>query len=100
MPMQRICHGIVRVRQVDLCSPASEADGPSVRLAGCAVLAAGVVNRRTPTRFGRRVDRGGTQPRWVMDGNYTSRRPVECAVSVRDTVIWFDLPRQTACSAS
>jgi adenylate kinase family enzyme len=34
------------------------------------------------------------QPRWIMDGNYTSADG-ELRREVSDTVIWFDLPRST-----
>ncbi len=34
------------------------------------------------------------QPRWIMDGNYTSAWG-ELRRDVSDTVIWFDLPRAT-----
>src|SRR5215470_5398132 len=34
------------------------------------------------------------QPRWIMDGNYTSAAG-ELRREVSDTVIWFDLPRAT-----
>jgi adenylate kinase family enzyme len=34
------------------------------------------------------------QPRWIMDGNYTSAEG-ELRRDMSDTVIWFDLPRST-----
>ena len=37
------------------------------------------------------------QPRWIMDGNYTSAEG-ELRRDVCDTVIWFDLPRAACMS--
>jgi adenylate kinase family enzyme len=47
------------------------------------------------TEFGRRVTDAACQPRWIMDGNYTSHGGGEIRRSVADCVIWFDLPRRT-----
>jgi adenylate kinase family enzyme len=44
--------------------------------------------------FRERVTEAARQPRWIMDGNYTSHL-VELRRDVSDTVIWFDLPRRT-----
>jgi len=45
--------------------------------------------------FGRRVTDADCQPRWIMDGNYTSHGGGEMRRRVADCVIWFDLPRRT-----
>ena len=44
--------------------------------------------------FRERVAEVTRQPRWIMDGNYTSAWG-ELRRDVSDTVIWFDLPRAT-----
>ena len=44
--------------------------------------------------FRERVTDAARQPRWIMDGNYTSHL-VELRRDASDTVIWFDLPRST-----
>jgi adenylate kinase family enzyme len=44
--------------------------------------------------FRERVTEAARQPRWIMDGNYTSHL-VELRRDVSDTLIWFDLPRRT-----
>jgi adenylate kinase family enzyme len=45
--------------------------------------------------FERCVTEAARQPRWIMDGNYTSSGAGEVRRSLADTVIWFDLPRRT-----
>ena len=45
--------------------------------------------------FDERVTEAAHQPRWIMDGNYTSTGAGELRRRVADTVIWFDLPRRT-----
>jgi adenylate kinase family enzyme len=47
------------------------------------------------TEFRERLAEAARQPRWIMDGNYTSHL-VELRRDVSDTVIWFDL-RRSAC---
>ena len=42
--------------------------------------------------FKQRVAEEARQPRWIMDGNYTSHAG-ELRREVCDTVVWFDLPR-------
>ena len=44
--------------------------------------------------FRARLSQAALQPRWIMDGNYTSHL-VELRRDACDTVIWFDLPRRT-----
>ena len=44
--------------------------------------------------FRERLEKATRQPRWIMDGNYTSAAG-ELRRDVCDTVIWFDLPRAT-----
>jgi adenylate kinase family enzyme len=44
--------------------------------------------------FRQRLAEATRQPRWIMDGNYTSAAG-ELRRDVSDTVIWFDLPRAT-----
>jgi adenylate kinase family enzyme len=44
--------------------------------------------------FRERVTEAARQPRWIMDGNFTSHH-VELRRDTCDTVIWFDLPRRT-----
>jgi adenylate kinase family enzyme len=44
--------------------------------------------------FEARVTEAACQPRWIIDGNYTSHGG-ELRRSVADGVIWFDLPRRT-----
>jgi adenylate kinase family enzyme len=44
--------------------------------------------------FRERLADAARQPRWIMDGNYTSYL-VELRRDVCDAVIWFDLPRAT-----
>jgi adenylate kinase family enzyme len=46
------------------------------------------------TEFRARLAEVTRQPRWIMDGNYTSAEG-ELRRGVCDTVIWFDLPRAT-----
>ena len=43
--------------------------------------------------FRERVTKAARQPRWIMDGNFTSHL-VELRRDACDTVIWFDLPRR------
>jgi adenylate kinase family enzyme len=43
--------------------------------------------------FRERLEEATRQPRWIMDGNYTSAG--EQRRDICDTVIWFDLPRAT-----
>ena len=43
--------------------------------------------------FRERVNEAARQPRWIMDGNYTSSGSGELRRHSSDTVIWFDLPR-------
>ena len=47
--------------------------------------------------FRERVTDATRQPRWIMDGNYSSHL-VELRRDASDTVIWFDLPRSTCSS--
>jgi adenylate kinase family enzyme len=47
--------------------------------------------------FETRVTEAACQPRWIMDGNYTSHGG-DLRRRVADAVVWFDLPR-TACMA-
>jgi adenylate kinase family enzyme len=44
--------------------------------------------------FRDRLTEAARQPRWIMDGNFTSHL-VELRRDACDTVIWFDLPRRT-----
>jgi adenylate kinase family enzyme len=44
--------------------------------------------------FKQRVTEAARQPRWIMDGNYTSQAG-ELRREVSDTIIWFDLPRSS-----
>jgi adenylate kinase family enzyme len=44
--------------------------------------------------FQERLTEAARQPRWIMDGNFTSHL-VELRRDACDTVIWFDLPRST-----
>jgi adenylate kinase family enzyme len=44
--------------------------------------------------FHERLGAAARQPRWIMDGNYTSHL-VELRRDACDTLIWFDLPRAT-----
>lgn len=44
--------------------------------------------------FRQRLIEAVLQPRWIMDGNYTSHLVAERR-GASDTVIWFDLPRRT-----
>jgi adenylate kinase family enzyme len=46
------------------------------------------------TEFRARLAEATRQPRWIMDGNYTSAEG-EARREACDTVIWFDLPRAT-----
>jgi adenylate kinase family enzyme len=46
--------------------------------------------------FRQRVTEATSQPRWIMDGNYTSRGAGELRRRLSDTIFWFDLPR-SAC---
>jgi adenylate kinase family enzyme len=45
-------------------------------------------------QFEKRVTEAAGQPRWIMDGNYTSHGG-EIRRGIADGVIWFDLPRRT-----
>ena len=45
--------------------------------------------------FAKRVTEVTHQPRWIMDGNYTSSGAGELRRSTADAVFWFDLPRRT-----
>src|ERR1700750_1180183 len=42
--------------------------------------------------FHARLTEAAQQPRWIMDGNFTSHL-VELRRDACDTLIWFDLPR-------
>ena len=44
--------------------------------------------------FHARLTAAAQQPRWIMDGNFTSHL-VELRRDACDTLIWFDLPRAT-----
>ena len=44
--------------------------------------------------FHERLSAAARQPRWIMDGNFTSHL-VELSRDACDTLIWFDLPRVT-----
>jgi adenylate kinase family enzyme len=44
--------------------------------------------------FHERLSAAARQPRWIMDGNFTSHL-VELRRDACDTLIWFDLPRAT-----
>jgi adenylate kinase family enzyme len=44
--------------------------------------------------FRQRLTEAARQPRWIMDGNYTSH-VAELRRDVSDAVIWFDLPRSS-----
>lgn len=45
--------------------------------------------------FDARVTDAAHQPRWIIDGNYTSSGAGELRRSTADAVFWFDLPRRT-----
>ena len=45
--------------------------------------------------FDARVTDAVHQPRWIIDGNYTSSGAGELRRSTADAVFWFDLPRRT-----
>jgi adenylate kinase family enzyme len=45
--------------------------------------------------FETRVTEAVRQPRWIMDGNFTSSGAGDFRCSVADAVVWFDLPRRT-----
>jgi adenylate kinase family enzyme len=45
--------------------------------------------------FDARVTDVAQQPRWIIDGNYTSSGAGELRRSTADAVFWFDLPRRT-----
>jgi adenylate kinase family enzyme len=45
--------------------------------------------------FDARVSEAAHQPRWIIDGNYTSSGAGELRRSTADAVFWFDLPRRT-----
>lgn len=45
--------------------------------------------------FNARVTDAAHQPRWIIDGNYTSSGAGELRRSTADAVFWFDLPRRT-----
>ena len=90
----RSCHGIVGVRQVDICATAVGDDRHSLRFAGCAVLEARL-GRLRQCRVRKRVAEIARQPQWVMDGNYTRNGAGELRRQSSDTVIWFDLPRRS-----
>jgi adenylate kinase family enzyme len=45
--------------------------------------------------FDARVTDVAHQPRWIIDGNYTSSGAGELRRSTADAVFWFDLPRRT-----
>lgn len=45
--------------------------------------------------FEGRVTEAARLPRWIMDGNYTSRGAGELRRSTADAIFWFDLPRRT-----
>src|SRR5260370_35143760 len=47
-----------------------------------------------PAEFEKRVTEAACQPRWIMDGNYTSHGG-EIRRRVADAVFWFDMPRRT-----
>ena len=47
------------------------------------------------TEFDARVTDAAHQPRWIIDGNYTSIGAGELRRSTADAVFWFDLPRRT-----
>lgn len=44
--------------------------------------------------FRARVDEFTRQPRWVVDGNYTSHGVADIVWPRADTVVWLDLPRR------
>ena len=46
--------------------------------------------------FSQRVAEAASRPRWIMDGNYTSRGAGELRRRLSDTIFWLDLPR-SAC---
>jgi adenylate kinase family enzyme len=48
-----------------------------------------------PIEFDTRATEAARQPRWIMDGNYTSSGAGELRRSMADAVFWFDLPRRT-----
>ena len=45
--------------------------------------------------FERRMIEAAQQPRWIMDGNFTTHGAGELRRQLADTIIWFDLPRST-----
>lgn len=45
--------------------------------------------------FQRRMIEAVQQPRWIMDGNFTTHGAGELRRQLADTIIWFDLPRST-----
>ncbi len=45
--------------------------------------------------FNERVAEVVRQPRWIMDGNFTTSGAGDLRRSLADAVIWFDLPRRT-----
>ncbi|KJC60020.1 DNA topology modulation protein [Bradyrhizobium sp. LTSPM299] len=45
--------------------------------------------------FQRRMTEAVQQPRWIMDGNFTTHGAGELRRQLADTIIWFDLPRST-----
>jgi adenylate kinase family enzyme len=48
-----------------------------------------------PAEFERRVVEAVDQPRWIVDGNYTSSGAGDLRRAAADVVVWFDLPRTT-----
>jgi adenylate kinase family enzyme len=47
------------------------------------------------SEFEQRVAEAAHEPRWIMDGNYTSSGAGELRRRLADAVVWFDLPRRT-----
>lgn len=45
--------------------------------------------------FDQRVTEAARQPRWIMDGNFTSSGAGDLRRSIADGVVWFDLSRRT-----
>jgi adenylate kinase family enzyme len=45
--------------------------------------------------FEQRVTEVALQPRWIIDGNYTSPGAGDRRRRAADVVVWFDLPRRT-----